>query len=210
MSLETIQMEAQVRVAPVTSVDEAKRSIDVTWTTGAIVRRMLWRENVGYAPYDEELLVTREAVDLTRLNAGAPVVDSHALYSTRSQVAVVDNAWIAKGEGLATLRFPPAGVDEAADRMWGMVFNKIICNLSAGYRLQEVEWTDPVKRGEVGKMKVTRWAPFELSFVTVPADVGAQTRSEQKRDAFPVLIRRQDGASAALARMRMRARHLAG
>lgn len=207
MSLETIQMEAQTRAAPVTSIDEEQRTIDVTWTTGAVVRRMLYRESVGYAAYDEELVISAAAVDLGRLNAGAPVVDSHNTYSTRAQIAVVEKAWLTDGEGRATLRFPPKGVDEAADRMWGMVSNKIIRNLSAGYRLLEVEWTDPEKRGEAGKMKVLRWAPFELSFVTVPADAGAQTRNE-KTGALPVILRNL-GSIAAAARMRMRARHLA-
>lgn len=205
---QTLQMEAQTRLAPVTSIDEAQRTIDVTWTTGAIVRRMLYREAVGYAAYDEELVVSASAVDLARLNAGAPVLDSHAAHTTRAQIAVVERAWLADGEGRASLRFPPQGIDEAADRMWGMVSNKIIRNLSAGYRLLEVVWTDPEKRGEVGKMKVVRWAPFELSFVTVPADVGAQTRGDQQA-ALPVVVR-NPAAEAALARMRLRGRHLVG
>lgn len=209
MSLQTIDLEAQTRLAPVTSIDEATRTLDVVWTTGAVVRRMLYREGVGYAPYDEELVVSDKAVDLTRLNAGAPVVDSHGVYSTRGQVAVVDKAWIAGGEGLATLRFPPAGIDESADRMWGMVFNKIIKNLSAGYRILEAEWTDPVARNQAGKLKAVRWAPHELSFVTVPADVGAQTRSSEPAPvALPVILR-LGAESSALTRMRLRARHLA-
>lgn len=106
------------------------------------------------------------------------------------------------------MRFP-AGIDESADRMWGMVFNKIIRNLSAGYRILEAEWTDPVARNQAGKLKAVRWAPHELSFVTVPADVGAQTRSSEPSPvALPVILR-VSAEGSALTRMRLRARHLA-
>lgn len=186
-------LPAQQRRAPIAAIDAAQRTIEVTWTTGASVRR---RRYVGWdtaVPYDETLVVSREAVDLERLNAGAPVVDSHNIYSTRAQVAVVDRAWIEGSEGRAVLRFPSAGVDEAADRMWGMVADKIIRNLSVGYQINEVEVTESERKGEVEQWRVTRWTPFELSFVTVPADPKAQTRSGET-ETYPAMISRARAA----------------
>jgi hypothetical protein len=43
-----------------------------------------------------------------------------------------------KGEGLADIRFPSKGV-EAADRMFAMVDQRIIRNISVGYSIDEVE-----------------------------------------------------------------------
>lgn len=193
MTTRTLEaLPAQQRRAPIAAVDAAQRTIEVTWTTGATVRRR--RYGWGTAvPYDEQLVVTREAVDLERMNAGAPVVDSHNTYSTRAQVAVVDRAWIEGGEGRAVLRFPSAGVDEAADRMWGMVADKIIRNISVGYQVNEVEVTEAERKGEVEQWRVTRWTPFELSFVTVPADPKAQTRAAET-ETYPVTISRARAA----------------
>lgn len=190
---ETAELPAMERRAVVSTVDAEQRTIEVTWTTGATVRRQRW---VGWdrVPYDETLVVSREAVDLNRLNAGGPVLDSHNRYSTRAQVAVIERAWIEGTEGRAVLRFPKAGVDEAADRMWGMVSDKIIRNLSVGYFVNEVEITEAERKGEIEQWRITRWTPFEVSFVTVPADPKAQTRAEEPDDRFPVIISRARAA----------------
>lgn len=190
---EAAELPAMERRAVVSTVDAEQRTIEVTWTTGATVRRSRW---VGWdrIPYDETLVVSRDAVDLTRLNAGGPVLDSHNAYSTRSQVAVIERAWIDGTEGRALLRFPKAGVDEAADRMWGMVSDKIIRNLSVGYFVNEVEVTEAERKGEIEQWRITRWTPFEVSFVTVPADPKAQTRAEEPTARFPAIISRARAA----------------
>ncbi len=54
-------------------------------------------------PFDEILEVSDRAVDLTRLNAGAPALDSHSVWSSHSQVGVVERAWIEGKEGKAIL-----------------------------------------------------------------------------------------------------------
>ena len=107
----------QTRVGEINSFDEAARTVEVIFTTGATVRR---RRYVGWdtaVPFDETLIVSRDAVNMERLLAGAPALDSHSMYSTFSQVGVVDAARIESGKGLATIRFPSKGVDENADRM---------------------------------------------------------------------------------------------
>lgn len=201
----------QMRAAPVSSIDLAARKIEVTFTTGAAFRRMRWNGWDGPGiPFDEILNVSREAINLDRLNAGAPALDSHSTWSTYSQVGVVERAWIEGAEGRATIKFPSAGIDKDADRMFGLVSEGIIRNVSVGYSIDEVRVEEPVKRGDVEKRIVTRWTPFEISFVTVPADPKAQVRAADL-DLYPFSVLRADvysdrsDVAATMARMRMRA-----
>ena len=194
-----MQMQ-EVRLLP-SGVDAETRTLDLVWTTGATVRR---RRYVGWdtVPFDEILLVSDKAIDLSRMNAGAPVLDSHSVWSTFSQVAVVERAWVDGGEGKAKVRFPKAGIDERADRMFGLVSDGIIKNVSVGYSIDKIRLEEAQKKGEVEKVFVERWTPNEISFVTVPADPGAQVRNHA--DTFPLMIdRRPVSTFAASARMRM-------
>lgn len=186
-------LEMQTREAPITSADRDARTIDLVWTTGATVRRRRYRGWDESVPYDETLVVSEEAIDLSRLRAAGPVLDSHSTWSTRSQVAVVDEVWIEDGKGFARVRFPSAGVDEGADRMFALVAEGIIRNVSVGYSIDKVAVTEPTTRKDVEQWRVTRWTPFELSFVTVPADAGAQTRGAGTEGAprlFPAIVTR--------------------
>jgi hypothetical protein len=180
----------ETRLAPIASVDAEARTIEVVWTTGAKVRRSGWRSE-GRFLYDESLVVTAAAIDLTRLNSGGPVLDSHDMYSTRSQVGVVERARVENGQGLALIRFAPAGLDPNIDALWGKIAAGIVRNLSCGYSRDEVAVTRSDKVGEVEQWSVTRWTPYELSFVTIPADAGAQTRSDAPAQrTFPVQFNR--------------------
>lgn len=164
----------ETRAAPITSIDEEARTIEVTWTTGAGVIRIDWMSGERYL---EELVVSDKAVRLGRLNAGAPVLDNHQRYGGLSaMLGVVERAWIEKGEGRATVRFPKAEDDEAADRVFRKIRDKIIRSLSVGYSRFAIE-VDKKKDPQV--WRVVDWEPFEISFVAIPADIGAQVRSEK-------------------------------
>ncbi|MDQ2080484.1 HK97 family phage prohead protease [Xanthobacteraceae bacterium Astr-EGSB] len=211
MTIKTLEVPSalpmQTRLAPVTTIDADTRTIEVTFTTGAAVRRVRWIGWDTRIPFDEVLTVTDAAVDLARLRAGAPALDSHSMWSTAAQVGVVERAWLEKGEGRAAIRFPSQGVDPASDRMYALVSEKIIRNVSVGYTINEVRVEAPQKSGEIEKRIVTRWTPFEISFVTVPADRGAQVRADELA-VFPFHMTRApvSGIVLAAARMRMRAR----
>ena len=58
------------------------------------------------------------------------------------------------------------------------------------------------------KRIVERWTHYEISFVTIPADPGAQVRSIDLAARYPVSIEMIGATAAALARMQMRGRHL--
>lgn len=199
----------QTRLAPVTegAIDVEARTVTVVFTTGASVRRMRWSGWDSAVPFDEILTVSRDAIDMTRLNAGAPALDSHSAWSSRSQVGVIERAWVDGAEGKALIRFPSKGVDEAADRMFALVSEKIIRNVSVGYTIDRARVVESEKKGEVEKRIVERWTPMEISFVTIPADPGAQVRAQDNGASYPTEIA-FEGRSAALVRMRMRSRQL--
>jgi hypothetical protein len=180
------------RASPVSTFDPEKRTVDVVFSTGSTVRRVRWQGWDTRIPYDERIVVSDEAINMERLNAGAPILDSHSTWSTRSQVAVVEKAWIEGGNAMARVRFPSAGVDEAADRMFGLVKEGIIRNVSVGYTMDKVRVVEPEKKGDVEQWIIERWTPHEISFVTVPADAGAQTRDAGERHdgqrLFPAII----------------------
>ncbi|PLL14854.1 peptidase U37 [Tabrizicola sp. TH137] len=179
----------QLRRAPIlpATVNSEARSVDVVFTTGAAVRRRRWTGWDTSVPFDEILEVSDRAVDLTRLNAGAPALDSHSVWSSHSQVGVVERAWIEGKEGKATIRFPREGLDQAADRMFGLISDGIIRNVSVGYSIERVKVVEPVAKGEVEQRIVERWTPLEVSFVTVPADPRAQVRAADQA-SYPVEI----------------------
>ncbi|HVZ21417.1 MAG TPA: prohead protease/major capsid protein fusion protein, partial [Vicinamibacterales bacterium] len=106
-------------------------------------------------------------------------------WSTQSQVAVVERASIEDGKGIATVRFPQPGVDANADRLFALVADKIVRNVSVGYSIDKVRIEKSETAGEVEKWFVERWTPHELSFVTVPADPGAQVRAQETDRLFP-------------------------
>lgn len=185
------------------AIDADARTVTLVFTAGATVRR---RRYVGWdtvIPFDETLLVSRAAVNLDRLNAGAPVLESHAYYSTHGQLGVVERAWIEGKEGKATVRFPSPGIDERADRMFGMVSDRIIKNVSVGYSIDKLRIVEPAKKGEVEQHIAERWTPFEISFVTIPADPEAGVRSADTGATYPVEIDGLTRTIAANARARM-------
>ena len=184
-----VALPMQLRRAPIlpATVNTETRSVDVVFTTGAAVRRRRWTGWDTSVPFDEILDVSDRAVDLTRLNAGAPALDSHSVWSSHSQVGVVERAWIEGKEGKATIRFPREGLDQAADRMFGLISDGIIRNVSVGYSIERVKVVEPAAKGEVEQRIVERWTPLEVSFVTVPADPRAQVRAADQAN-YPVEI----------------------
>ena len=144
-------------------------TVELVWSTGARVeRRDFWTGK----RYNEELSLEPGHVDLTRLNAGAPLLNAHASRDLADIVGVVERAWIAKGEGRAKVRFSPRA-DVApiiADVEAG-----IIRNVSVGYSVRKYEITE----GDTPTYRAVDWQPMELSLVPIPADAAAQVRSHE-------------------------------
>lgn len=160
------------------SLNTEARTVEVVFTTGASGVRYGWSED-----YIEQLDVTPEAVDLTRLNSGAPVMDNHSWYATSSETpGVVESAWIVDGEGRAILRFD---TDEKGEALFGKIARGIITKVSVGYRVSEYERIAPENKGDLPIYVARRWMPFEISMVPVPFDNGAGVRNLQQQNPQP-------------------------
>lgn len=155
------------------TVDEEARTVELVWTTGATVRRRPFFSG----EFDEELVVSKEAVRLDRLNGGAPLLDSHHSFGLDGIVGVVERAWLQGSEGRAKVRFSDRADVEPVFRD---VKAGIIRNVSVGYAIHRVQRTD--RKDQVPLVRVIDWEPMELSLVPVPADAGAQVRSYEDRN----------------------------
>jgi hypothetical protein len=167
-----LQQRHDVRLLPASLAAET-RTVEVVWSTGAEVRRTdPWTGK----PYHERLSLEPGHVDLSRLESGAPLLDSHAAYSLAGIIGVVERAWIENGasgpEGRAVIRFSSRAEVEP---VWEDVRTGIIRHVSVGYRVRsfriEEDADPPVWRA-------VDWQPVELSLVAVPADPGAGMRSD--------------------------------
>jgi hypothetical protein len=163
--------------------NEADNTIDVVWTTGARVRRYDWWTETMY---EEELEVTPEAVDMSRFDAGTvQVLDGHRTYGgVNAILGIAIRGSIESGEGRATLKLStrPEMAGIVADIRAG-----IIRAISFGYSISKYEITRAIDRTDGVNMPLYRavaWQPNEISFVTVPADADASTRS-QPADGHP-------------------------
>ena len=151
------------------TVNEDARTIDVMWSSGAAVLRMFDDGTL----FNEELEVSEKACNLGRLNNGAPVLMDHEA-NVKEQYAVVERAWIVGNEAYATLCFAD---DDEATVYWNRIKKGIIRKLSCGYAVKKWTAIKPAKDGDPITYRAVDWEPFEISFVSIPADDTTNTRS---------------------------------
>jgi HK97 family phage prohead protease len=159
---------ARVRSA---SFNERANTIEVIWSTGSDVLR--------YDDYGNEiierLLMGADNVRLDRLNAGAPLLDTHSSDNLGNVIGSVvpGSARLEGSKGLAVIKLSSAAGD--ADTVQ-KIREGVIRNISVGYIIHRSVRAD----GEDGGpdiVEVRDWEPLEISAVPIPADPGAQIRS---------------------------------
>jgi hypothetical protein len=173
-SVEMPALDLRAEFKPAT-LDADKRTVSMTWTTGAPVLRGFFDR------YFEELSLDPQHVRMERLQSGrAPLLNSHNSDSIADVIGVVENARLDPGgkTGSATVRFDsgPAG-----DDAFRKVKDGILGNVSVGYRVHKLEKVGDRKRGssdeEIPTFRAVDWEPYELSMVPIGADAGAGTRA---------------------------------
>lgn len=158
------------------SYDESTNTVEIIWTTGAAVRRSDW----DGSEYDEVLSLEPGAVDLTRLNSGAPLLDTHQDGAAANIVGVIveGSAKIEGGRGTATVLLSKAS--DVADTVQ-KIREGTAKNISVGYWIEHSVRTD----GDPPTVLIDRWCPLEVSIVPVAADFGSQVRSANGRRTKP-------------------------
>lgn len=134
--------------------------------------------------YGTEILDHAEgAVDLTRLNTIGVMLYNH---DRDKVIGKVEKAWIENGRGEAEVTFDS---DEKTETVYQKVKSGTLKGVSVGYMVDSWEEVMPNKQSADGKYTgpcsiARKWAPFEISIVSVPADptVGVE-RSAQERMA---------------------------
>jgi hypothetical protein len=145
------------------AVETVARELDVIWTSGALVARYDWWDDVYFY---EGLEVTPEAVRLQRLIEAGPVLDTHYSGSLSSVLGSVRAASIENGQGRATIRIAET---PDLDIIWAKIEQGHIRSLSVGYSIYKSVTTE--ENGIETRM-ATDWEPSEISFVPCPADTG--------------------------------------
>lgn len=162
------------REAPISEFDREKNTFEFTMSTGAPVVRMdFWTGE----QWVERLEISKKAVDMGRLKAGAPIVDTHRLWSIDDVLGTHEDVWIdgagedAKLRGRARLSSAPT---ERLGRVRHDVADGILKSTSIGYRVKawKIEKAD-AKTGKLEQRTAVLWEPHENSIVPIGADPGA-------------------------------------
>jgi HK97 family phage major capsid protein/HK97 family phage prohead protease len=156
------------RVADVGAVDLEARTVELSFSSEVEYERWFGIEILSH---------DAGAVDLSRLQNGAPVLWMHNWDDQRGVVESVRIDSDRKGRAVVRISRSPAGEQLLQD-----IADGIITKVSVGYLVNGMRLIE--QRGDVDVYSVTDWLPFEISFVSVPADdtVGVGRKAEIPRE----------------------------
>ncbi|RYF11755.1 MAG: phage major capsid protein [Oxalobacteraceae bacterium] len=158
MPIRKVKNERLIRALRVDDavVEEASRKIKFSFSSEEPVERWFGLEVLSHAP---------EAVDLSRMNGGANALFNH---NVDDYVGVVESAYIGDDKrGYCEVRF---GEGEQASEVMRDVRGGILRNVSFGYQINDLILSRQGEGGADSEYTATSWQPFEVSFVTIPAD----------------------------------------
>lgn len=138
-------------------IDEAKRTVDLSFSSEEPVSRWWGIEILDHS---------KKSVDLRRLKRGGALLIDHDM---KNQVGVIEEVTVdeADRKGRAKVRFSRSA---KGTEIFQDVIDEIRSNVSVGYQINEVVLEKEVK-GELSIYRVTDWEPYEISLVSVPADI---------------------------------------
>ena len=132
------------------NAQEDERTVEFSFSSETPVKRWFGNEVLSHDP---------SAVDLGRMNDGAPVLFNH---DPDRVIGVVERAWVdgEKRRARALVRFSR---NSFAEEVLADVRDGVLRNISVGYSIDTAE-----ERND--NIVITRWQPHEVSVVSVPAD----------------------------------------
>jgi phage head maturation protease len=140
----------------------AEERIPIAISSETPVRRYSWWDGEFY---DEVLVHTKDAVDLSYARDGLPFLDGH---DTRQQEGIVEDITVDKdGIMRGMVRFSQR---QTAQDLKRDMLDGIRKKISVGYRCLETETKETEGDNSVDEVRVTRWLPMETSSVPIPAD----------------------------------------
>ncbi|ATQ56549.1 phage major capsid protein [Paracoccus yeei] len=151
------------------SYDDDAGTIEIVYSAGARVDR-------GY--YLEDLVVSEDAIETSRLDAGAVhLIRDHMPFG--DPVGRIISHRVEDGKAIAVVKLSSgdANASTVSDIKSG-----VVRFVSVGYVPLETEVDES---GDVTVITVRRWMPIEISLTPIPADIGAQTRALPTHPAQP-------------------------
>ena len=148
---------------------------------------------------DEVLRMDEGAVDLARLRNDAPFLIDH-VNKMDSIIGRVDRAAVVDGQLEVEVELDTS---ERAREYAGKVERGMAGKVSIGFDIEDYRLIRGATDDEVALYEVTRWSPFEVSAVAVPADDGAAVKAfrrrvlSEKEAAMPVETEARADASEA-------------
>jgi hypothetical protein len=138
-------------------VDKGKRIVELSFSSEEPVERF----------WGIEILDHREgSVNLNRLKKSGPLLMDH---KKDDQIGVIEETWIDSflRKGFANVRFSKSG---KGNDVFQDVLDGIRSNVSVGYQIDEVV-LEKEEKDKLSTYRVTRWEPYEISMVSIPADI---------------------------------------
>jgi HK97 family phage major capsid protein/HK97 family phage prohead protease len=137
-----------------------------------------------------------------RINSGSPLLWGH---NHDEMIGVIEKFWLEDRKSHVTVRFSK---NKQAEEVFQDVLDKIVTKVSIGYRILDVKLVSETE-GQPDVYRVNEWEPYEVSFVSVPADitVGIERNPNQEDDnmfkraknQFQAARRRDPGLDAPIA-----------
>ncbi|WP_281629185.1 phage major capsid protein [Vibrio sp. St2] len=136
------------------AINEEERTIELSFSSEHPVERWFGYEILGHEPGECDLSLLN--------NNGAYLMD----HNPRDQRGAIKEAFIDKKKGRAVVRLSK---NERGEELLQDMIDGIRTHVSVGYDIQEIIH---IKRDENERdwFRVTKWQPYEVSSVSVPAD----------------------------------------
>lgn len=149
--------------------EEEDRKVELSFASDIPHEHFLWS---SWEYVDIALSMEEKAIRTERLESGAPLLMGHETYNWRSQVGVIRSFSIDKQAGKIRC---VAEFSESADgeQVYRDVLKGIRQCVSVGFMIHKltlVEQRDR-KKGEIDLYRADDWEPYEVSIVSVPADI---------------------------------------
>jgi HK97 family phage major capsid protein/HK97 family phage prohead protease len=151
----TASRDLQIDSIQVRVVDEAARTVELAFSSEAPVERWWGVEVLDHSS---------KSVNLDRLKRGGALLMDH---DRRDHVGVIESVRIDSDRvGRAVVRF---GKSARASEVYQDVIDGIRTNVSVGYAIEDVVLES--EKDGVPTYRIKSWTPFEISLVSIPADM---------------------------------------
>lgn len=147
--------ERFLRIDPKSAINEEARTVTLAFASETPVERF-WGVEI--------LDVAAGSVDMSRMNAGAPLLVNH---DAEDQVGVIESVQIgADRVARAVVRF---GRSARANEIFQDVVDGIRQGVSVGYQIKSAILES--ESDGIGTYRITEWQPYEVTITPMPADI---------------------------------------